>query len=281
MGSVVSMRWVLARLYEPDLAIVDCRFVPGDPEAGRRSYEESYIPGAIYMDLERDLSGPVGDHGGRHPLPDVAELAAKLGRAGIDRSMRVVAYDDQGGAMAARFWWLLRYMGHERVYVMDQGFSAWKRAGFPVAKAAPPIRVPKTYVPDVRPEMLADVEDVRRAADTGDSVLVDSREPARYRGDAEPIDRAAGHIPGAVNRFWKENLDEAGRWRGPDELAARFASLPKDKPVIVYCGWGVTACPNVLALLDAGYRDVKLYAGSWSDWISYPENPVTKGEEQA
>lgn len=279
MKSIVSMRWVLARMYETDLAIVDCRFQLNDPDAGRRSYAEAYIPGAIYMDLERDLSGPAGKHGGRHPLPDIDALAAKLGRAGIDRTMRVVAYDDQGGAMAARFWWLLRYMGHEQVYVMDEGFSAWKQAGFPVTDAAPPIRVPKPYVPDVRPELLADVEAVRDAVRTGGSVLVDSREPARYRGETEPIDRIAGHIPGAVNRFWKDNLDEAGRWRSPEELAARFAALPKDKPVIVYCGSGVTACPNVLALLEAGYQDVKLYAGSWSDWISYEENPAAKGEE--
>jgi thiosulfate/3-mercaptopyruvate sulfurtransferase len=233
----------------------------------------------VYMDLERDLSAPVGKHGGRHPLPDVGELAAKLGRAGIDRGTRVVAYDDQGGAMASRLWWLLRYMGHDAVYVMDQGYSAWKAAGYPVTDAQPAIRVPKRYEPEVQASMLADVDAVRAASRDGSSVLVDSRETRRYLGLEEPIDRVAGHIPGARNWFWKDNLDEQGRWRSAEQLEERFAALEKDAPIIVYCGSGVTACPNVLALEAAGYRNVKLYAGSWSDWISDSTNPVATGNE--
>ncbi len=279
MEHIVSMKWLLARLYEEELAIVDCRFLLSDADAGRRSYSEGYIPGAVYMDLERDQSAPVGEHGGRHPLPDVAELAAKLGRAGIDRNTRVVAYDDQGGAMASRLWWLLRYMGHDAVYVMDQGYSAWKAAGYPVTDAQPAIRVPKRYEPTVQEAMLADVDAVRAASSESSSVLVDSRETRRYLGLEEPIDKVAGHIPGAGNWFWKDNLDEQGRWRSAKQLEERFAALPKDAAIIVYCGSGVTACPNVLALEAAGYRNVKLYAGSWSDWISYSENPVATGEE--
>ena len=279
MEHIVSMKWLLARLYEQDLAIVDCRFLLSDAEAGQRSYREGYIPGAAYLDLERDLSAPVGEHGGRHPLPRLDELAAKLGKLGIDRATRVVAYDDQGGAMASRLWWLLRYMGHDAVYVMDQGFGAWKAAGYPVTDAAPAIRVPKQYEPAVREAMLADVEAVRAASREGGSMLVDSREPRRYLGLEEPIDPVAGHIPGARNWFWKDNLDEQGRWRSAEQLEERFAALPKDADIIVYCGSGVTACPNVLALEAAGYENVRLYAGSWSDWISYSENSVATGEE--
>ena len=277
MTSIVPMKWLLARLYEPDLAIADCRFQPQDPDAGRKAYEESYIPGAIYLDLEKDLSSPAAEHGSRHPLPDPDAFAAKLGKLGITRKTRVVAYDDQGGAMASRLWWLLRYLGHEQVYVMDQGFTAWREAGYPVTSARPPIRVPAVYEADVQRHLLADVDEVRQASRTGRALLIDSREPKRFTGAEEPIDHKAGHIPGASNWFWKDNLTADGRWKTAGELAERFASLPRDKELIVYCGSGVTACTNVLALNEAGFERVKLYAGSWSDWISYPENPVEKG----
>jgi thiosulfate/3-mercaptopyruvate sulfurtransferase len=279
MRNVVEMKWLLARLYEPDIVIVDCRFQLGQPVAGREAYEREYIPGAVYFDLEADLSAPVSAHGGRHPLPDMDALAAKLGKAGIDSSIRVVAYDDQGGAMASRFWWLLRYMGHEQVYVMNQGFTAWKNAGYPVTNAVPPIRVPKKFVPQLKPVMLASVEDVRKAIHERSEVLIDSREAPRYRGEVEPIDRVAGHIPTAKNRFWKDSLDAEGKWKREDEQAGRFTDLSKDEPLIVYCGSGVTACPNVLALEEAGFTNVRLYAGSWSDWITYEENPVATGDE--
>lgn len=279
MEAIVSMKWLLARLYEPDIVIVDCRFALGDPEAGQRAYREERIPGAYYMDLERDLSAPKGEHGGRHPLPDAASLAGVFGRAGIDGSVRVVAYDDQGGAMASRLWWLLQYLGHERVYVLDQGYSAWKAAGFPVVSAEPDVKVPRRFEPHIRPELLADMEEVRGKLGREDVVLIDSREAPRYLGRQEPIDPVAGHIPGAVNRFWKDALTPEGGWRPAERQQERFADIPEDREIIVYCGSGVTACPNVLALREAGYRNVKLYAGSWSDWISYEGNPIATGEE--
>lgn len=278
MKHVVSMKWLLARMYEPDLVIADCRFVLGQPDAGRLAYEESHIPGAVYLDLERDLSSLIGEHGGRHPLPDAAELAARLSRAGIGNGTRVVAYDDQGGAMASRLWWLLRYLGHEQVYVMDEGFSAWQREGFPVS-AEQKIIVPSSFVATVQHNMLVEVDDVREALGTDRFVLVDSRDPARYRGEVETMDKKAGHIPGARNKFWKGTQDEQGRFKEADALASHFADLPRDQEIVVYCGSGVTATPNVLALSEAGFEKVKLYAGSWSDWISYSENPVATGEE--
>ncbi|QJC54121.1 sulfurtransferase [Paenibacillus albicereus] len=334
---IVSMNWLLARMYEPDLVIADCRFALGKPESGREAYEAAHVPGAVYLDLEQDLSAPVGEHGGRHPLPQPAALEAALRRAGIGPHSRVVAYDDQGGAMASRLWWLLRWLGHDAVYVMDQGFAAWQAAGYPVTDATRVV-VPGAFQARVRPELLADVDDVRAASraaepaawsaaggsaaeavkprslplldrlsaeaslvdgldaafgsvdepDAADApasgkpapLLIDSREPRRYAGLEEPIDRAAGHIPGAVNRFWKGVLNDDGRWKSGDDLAAALDGIPQDRELIVYCGSGVTACPNVLALQAAGYGNVKLYAGSWSDWISYRENPIAAGDEE-
>ncbi|MFD1774989.1 sulfurtransferase [Paenibacillus rhizophilus] len=281
MDSVVSTRWLLARMYEPELVIVDCRFLLSDPEAGRSAYLKDHIPGAVYLHLEEQLSAPVGTHGGRHPLPDSGELAAVLGQAGISRGSVVVAYDDQGGAFASRLWWLLRYLGHDKVYAMDEGYSKWKSENFPVSDSQP-IRIPTSYEPEVHPEMVAGMEEVRKYSLKGGSaspLLIDSREPRRYAGLEEPIDAKAGHIPGAVNRFWKEVLDEQGRWKDANALKRHFADVDPGREVIVYCGSGVTACPNVLALHRAGFDKVRLYAGSWSDWISWEENPIATGEE--
>lgn len=279
MQNIVSMKWTLARMYEPDLVIADCRFWLGKPDAGKAAYDEDHIPGAVYLDLERDLSAPVGEHGGRHPLPEADALAASLSKAGIGNGTRVVAYDDQGGAMASRLWWLLKYMGHEEVYVMDEGYSAWKRKGYPVS-AEQKIIVPASFAARPRPEMVADVERVREIVSGGGALLVDSREAPRYRGEVEPIDRVAGHIPGAVNRFWSEGRREDGTWKSPEEQRERFADLPRDRDIVVYCGSGVTATPNVLALREAGFDRVKLYAGSWSDWICDPSNPIAVGDEE-
>ncbi|MBB6670325.1 sulfurtransferase [Cohnella nanjingensis] len=275
---VVSKKWLLARLYEPDLVIVDCRFQLGKPASGQEAYTESHIPRAVYVDLERDLSAPIGEHGGRHPLPDVETLAERLGRAGISRESRVVAYDDQGGAMASRLWWVLRYLGHEQAYVLEEGFSAWVRDGYPTT-AEQPVVIPTTFAASPRTVMLVGVERVREVVARGGAVLIDSRDPERYRGEVEPLDRKAGHIPGAINRVWSAGRREDGTWKSPEEQRARFAELPQDGEIIVYCGSGVTATPNVLALQEAGFTNVKLYGGSWSDWISYSENPIATGEE--
>lgn len=281
MDVIVQPRWLLARMYEPDLVIVDCRFQLGAPEAGRAAYDQDHIPGALYVDLEADLSGPIGEHGGRHPLPDPETFASFIGRLGIDHETRVVSYDDQGGAFAARFWWLMRYHGHEQTYLLDGGYSHWKTLGYPVSDAKPPIIVPKTFTPKLRAELLASRDEVLDRLDDPNTVLIDSREPRRYAGIEEPIDPVAGHIPGAVNSFWKLGLTEEGLWKSADEQRKRFEEmeLAPDKEIIVYCGSGVTACPNVLALEQAGYRKVKLYAGSWSDWVSYADAPVETGEE--
>ncbi|WP_025695121.1 sulfurtransferase, partial [Paenibacillus durus] len=168
MDSVVSTRWLLARLYEPELVIADCRFLLSDPEAGRSAYLKDHIPGAVYLHLEEQLSAPVGPHGGRHPLPEPALIAAVLGQAGISRDSIVVAYDDQGGAFASRLWWMLRYLGHDKVFVMDEGYSAWKAADFPVSDSKP-VRIPTAYEPEVHPEMLASAQEVAQYSQAGGS----------------------------------------------------------------------------------------------------------------
>ncbi|GIP50223.1 MULTISPECIES: sulfurtransferase [Paenibacillus] len=282
MEPIVSKRWLLARMYEPNLVIVDCRFELGRPEAGSAAYDAAHIPGAVYLDLEEDLSAPVTEHGGRHPLPAPDTLAACFARAGIGNATRVVAYDDQGGMNASRLWWLLRWLGHDDVYVMDEGFAAWQAGGYPVTAERRTV-VPAAFTPSLRPHMLAGVEDVRRALGDPGVLLVDSRAADRYAGLQEPLDVKAGHIPGAINRFWKQVQGDNGSWKSDGELreqlAPVIAAMDEGREAIVYCGSGVSACPNVLALHRLGYPQVKLYAGSWSDWISYPENPIATNEE--
>lgn len=278
MSNLVSLEEVHKQLGFNDAIIVDCRFVLGQPEAGKEAYLAGHIPGAVYMDLEKDLSGPHQDHGGRHPLPDLGRLTLKLGEAGIDNQASVYVYDDQGGAMASRLWWLLRFLGHPQVFLMEEGFARWKERGYPVSQEQPEPAA-RTFVPKVQSHLLVSMQEVKDKLGRPDVLLIDSREKPRYLGETEPIDPIAGHIPGAKNYFWKDSLDGQNRWKSGDELKERFGLLAENKETIVYCGSGVTACPNVLALTEAGFSNVKLYAGSWSDWISYPENPVATGDE--
>ncbi|MBY0011232.1 sulfurtransferase [Paenibacillus typhae] len=295
MEATVSKRWLLARLYDPEQTIVDCRFTLGKPQAGRESYEQEHIPGAVYFDLELDLSSPVTEHGGRHPLPDPQVLAARLSRLGISNDTRIVAYDDESGMNAARLWWLLRYLGHEQVFILEDSFSTWKAEKYPVTDHQP-IRVPSTFVANVQAQMLAGVDEVRVVSEKtvaamgdtadGDSpaslsalpILIDSRAGDRFQGQNETLDKKAGHIPGALNYFWKNTQNADGSYKSAEQLAEHFTGLDKDREIIVYCGSGVTACPNVLALEKAGYKKVRLYAGSWSDWISYEENAIAACE---
>lgn len=270
------MEWVREHLNDENVVIVDCRFHLQDPNKGYHEYKASHIKGAVYFDLERDLSGPVRKHGGRHPLPDTTQLAFKLGDVGIDHNKTVVAYDDENSSIsAARFWWLLKYMGHDKVYVMDEGFSSWVEKGYPTDDKKS-IKTPTQFIPHVREEMVIKQSEVREQIKNPDDgwVLIDARGEERYSGKVEPMDKKAGHIPGAENWFWKDNIAQGGKWKSAEELKERFAPLKDKKSITVYCGSGVTACTNILALYEAGLTNVKLYPGSWSDWISYSENPV-------
>ncbi|WP_168118723.1 sulfurtransferase [Paenibacillus sp. HB172176] len=280
MNSIVSLEWLKEHMHEPDIVIVDCRFVMGKGEAGREQYEAGHIPGAVYLDLEKDLSAPVEEHGGRHPLPDIFAMTVTLSRAGIGNESRVVAYDDQGGAMASRLWWLLKYLGHEQAFVLDEGYSAWTKAGYTVSSEQA-ANTPTKFLATVQHSMLVEMDEVKELLGDERVTLIDSREAPRYRGEVEPLDKVAGHIPGAINRFWKDGLAESGAWKEASQQAERFADLDRDGELIVYCGSGVTATPNVIALQEAGFSKVRLYAGSWSDWISYEGNPIAVGDEEA
>jgi thiosulfate/3-mercaptopyruvate sulfurtransferase len=274
--AIVSAEWLLAHLDDPGVAIADCRFSLMQPDAGRQQYQQSHIPGAVYFDLNADLSSPVQRHGGRHPLPDPAALAQTLAAAGITRGETwVIAYDDSRLGFAARFWWLLRYLGHDRVAVLNGGFSHWQAMEYPVemADTPRPRRNAGQFVPALRPEMVVDIETVRQRKDQAGVVLVDAREGDRYRGEREPIDPIAGHIPGAANYPWQDATDDQGKALSAEAQRQRWQNLPKSDEIddiIVYCGSGVTACVNLLSLELAGRgSQSRLYAGSWSDWCSY------------
>ncbi|ASS73753.1 sulfurtransferase [Tumebacillus algifaecis] len=278
-SNLVSMEWLLEHLNDPHVRLVDCRFVLGQPNAGVQAYQTEHLPRAVYFDLERDLSAQVAEHGGRHPLPNVEELAAKLGQRGLGDEHLIVAYDDQGGAMASRFWWLLKYIGHDRVVALNGTFSAWKQEGHPTTAEVVPVS-PTEFTAHSQSDLVVHMNEVRTKLGDGKTLLIDSREAVRYKGLQEPIDPVAGHIPGAVNHFWKDSLKADGTWKSADEQRERFQEVAPETEVIVYCGSGVTATPNILALQEAGYRNVKLYAGSWSDWCSHKENPIATSKEE-
>lgn len=264
---LISPQWLADHLHDPNLVIIDCRFSLASPELGQKQYQAGHIPGAFYLDLNRDLSSPVQKHGGRHPLPNPKELAQKLAAIGVKyQETLVVAYDDSRFAFASRLWWLLEYMGHEKVALLDGGFSQWEKK-YPVTSEVP---TPKSgfFEPQLQPQMLVDIETVKARKDLPEVVLVDSRESDRYLGKHEPIDPIAGHIPGAVNYPWQQVTDENSGAKVAEQ-SQRWEDVKNAEEVIVYCGSGVTACVNLWSLKMAGINTGKLYAGSWSDWCSY------------
>ena len=260
-----------------DVVVLDTSFDLADTGAGKRSHREGHLPGARYVHLDDDLSGPKTGRNGRHPLPSREAFAATAGRLGIGPATQVVAYDRQGGVYAARAWWMLRWLGHRAAAVLDGGLAAWQAAGGALESgavdgpAAPPYPLGEPLVRTIDAATLA-----RRL---GTAALIDARAPERYRGEVEPIDALAGHIPGAHNRFHKENLLADGRFKPPGELRAAFAALAGADPsrVVHQCGSGVTACHNLLAMETAGLEGSALYPGSWSEWSSDPARPIAKG----
>jgi thiosulfate/3-mercaptopyruvate sulfurtransferase len=266
-------------LADPDWAIFDCRFSLADPERGRRDYAQAHIPGALYAHLNEDLSGPIlPGVTGRHPLPAIDTLAATFSQWGIDAGVQVVAYDDSGGGMAARLWWLLRWLGHEAVAVLDGDWRKWQREGRPTRNGVA-IRTARQFVPHPRSDLLIPLDDVDHWRHLADHRLCDSRTADRFHGENETIDPVAGHIPGAISAPYPDNLNPDGTFRSDAELRARFTALLGDTPAehtAFYCGSGVTAAQNILAVKHAGLGDAKLYAGSWSEWITNPQRPIEK-----
>jgi thiosulfate/3-mercaptopyruvate sulfurtransferase len=275
---LISTAELSQRLSDADWLVADCRFELGKPRAGRDAWLAGHIPGAIHVDLERDLSAPVTPSSGRHPLPAVPDFAATLSSLGVGNGTRVVCYDAGSGAFAARLWWMLRWVGHDAVAVLDGGFAAWTAEGRQVAVDASQ-RAPARFVARPRPEMVMEARDVVRALARGEP-LVDVRGAERFAGQVEPIDAVAGHVPGAVNLPYTENLGADGRFRSPADLAAlwqgRAGARAATAPICM-CGSGVTACQGLLALAAAGIPGGRLYAGSWSEWIRDPSRPVARG----
>lgn len=268
-------------LDDPHWVIVDCRFSLDDTKRGRKEYLAAHIPRAVYAHLDEDLSAPViAGETSRHPLPSTDEMAERFGRMGIGDGTQVVAYDDAGGAIAARLWWMLQYLGHDAAAVLDGGWPAWIAENRPVHEGAER-NEPQTLTAKPREHLIVDAEDVERIRHDPAWRLLDARDAARYRGEVEPIDPVSGHIPGALSAPFKENLSDDGRFRSQEELRARFRGILGDTPsdrVATHCGSGVTAAHNILAMRHAGLGDAKLYAGSWSEWILSPTRPVAKGE---
>lgn len=278
--TLVSADDLAAQLGKRRWVIMDCRFNLADPESGRRAYGESHIPGAQYAHLDADLSGPRSERTGRHPLPDRASLATRMGSWGIGADTQVVAYDEGGGAFAARLWWLLRWLGHGAVAVLDGGWKTWTQQCLPTSHDTPLI-APQQFNPGNPLSRPVDAAFVAHTLRCDQYRLVDVRAPARFAGHHEPIDKVAGHIPGAINIPFDHNLTEQGTFRSPEQLRALY--LPHLAPtgpqdLLAMCGSGVTACHTLLALEHAGLSGARLYAGSWSDWITDPQRPVARSQ---
>jgi thiosulfate/3-mercaptopyruvate sulfurtransferase len=274
LSALVSTE-ALAR--HPEWRVFDCRNDLMKPELGEQLYRESHIPGAAFAHLERDLSARKTGKNGRHPLPDPNTFAAWLGAQGLKASDTVVCYDGGPGAMAARLWWMLRWVGHDSVAVLDGGFAKWVKENHPVSAELPQVSA-TTYAAKPRPELAVDVAYVARYL--GKATLLDARAPARWRGETEPIDPVAGRIPGSLNRFSSDNLTAEGVFKSAADLKAEFLSVLKNRPaneVVNSCGSGVAACHNLLAMEVAGLKGARLYAGSWSEWIADPARPRERG----
>lgn len=272
--TLISPENLAENIHKPNWVIVDCRFSLADTAVGYQNYQQAHIPGAIYAHLDDDLSSlPVTDHG-RHPLPTPQKLGQLFSRLGIDEMSQVVAYDDAGGMIAARLWWMLRYMRHQAVAVLDGGWQAWQAAGLST-KSGIEINQPAQFTGRPQPKWLVTVDEV-----ANQPLLIDSRGEARYRGEIEPIDPQPGHIPGAVNLPFENHLDANGRFHTIEQMKSQLtAVLGSTRPdrATFYCGSGVTACVNLLAMAHVGLGNGRLYVGSWSEWSRDPERPIAKG----
>lgn len=279
MSHLIDAQALRRRLsQEAPPVVIDCRFDLADPNLGHQQFTEGHIPGALYADLNQDLSGTVvPGETGRHPLPNPKALCVRFGALGISNSQPVVVYDGAHGAFAARLWWLLRWLGHDRVQVLNGGLAAWLSEGGPLSKSPPASKAGQFVQRDALTRTCQ-----MKEVSSQNGHLIDVRDEARFQGIHEPIDPVAGHIPGAINLPFQNNLHD-GRFKAPEHLRAEFtaAGIGLEDSVTCYCGSGVTAAHTLLALLEAGYTEPTLYAGSWSEWITDPRNPVARGDHDA
>ncbi len=279
--TIISTHELNEHLDDARWVIFDCRFSLLDTAAGERQYREGHIPGARYANLDNDLSGPITAASGRHPLPDPQELEYKLQQWGVNANSQIVAYDDADGAIAARLWFLLRWLGHRDVAVLDGGITQWQTQGCELSTVIP---VPHRgdFQSQCDDSCWVSTDELVRRLQLGDVMLFDARSEERYNGASEPLDSKAGHVPGAINRPYQESLDTAGRFRSQAELAQEWATQLQrtagSGAAIHMCGSGVTACHNILSMEMSGYQGSRLYVGSWSEWIRSDQRPVATGE---
>jgi len=273
---LVSTEELAKHLDDPGWIVVDARHELTDPKRGPAAYADGHVPGAYFVHTDHDLSGEKTGKNGRHPLPDIDTFAAKMNAMGLTPEKQVVVYDDLGGNFAVRLWWLLRWLGHDKVALLDGGFPKWAKEGRPVTKDAPPKR-PGTFVPRPHLGETVDIDFVDRFREDSSLKLIDARTAERYKGMNETIDPVAGHIPGAANRFWKNNLNPDGTFKSSEVLRHELLALlgaTKAEDAVHMCGSGVTACHNMFAMALAGLSPGRLYAGSWSEWCADPSRPI-------
>ncbi|HUS95073.1 MAG TPA: sulfurtransferase [Patescibacteria group bacterium] len=279
-STLISAQALSEQINNPDWVIIDCRFSLAEPDRGRRDYEEAHIPGAVYAHLNTDLSGPhIPGQTGRHPLPDIETFSASLSRWGVGPDIQVALYDDGGGAIAARLWWMLRFLGHSPVAVLNGGWQFWIAEKRPTRSGTETYQ-PRNFTPLPRVQMISVTQEVDQLRATPDGRVFDSRSADRFLGFNETIDPVAGHIPGAISAPYQENIGPDDLFLSKEQLHQRFLTLLDGVPpeqAVFYCGSGVTAAHNLLALAYAGLGDARLYVGSWSEWITDPERPIALG----
>ena len=279
-GTLIGAHELVQHVTKRDWRIFDCRHDLANPGFGPAAYARDHLPGAQFLHLDEDLSGPMTGSNGRHPLPDPAALAARLAQCGVGNDTQVIAYDDAGGMFAARLWWQLRWLGHHRVAVLDGGLHAWCEAAQPLTRETV-TPTPAVFTISLQP-LAVNADYVLRHLGAPDMILLDARSPDRFRGENETLDPVAGHIPGAINRFFRDNLKPGGGFKQASVLREEFGALLRghDAHCVVHqCGSGVTACHNVLAMESAGLSGSRLYAGSWSEWCADPARPVAIGSD--
>jgi thiosulfate/3-mercaptopyruvate sulfurtransferase len=276
-STLVSGEVLAAHLTDPQWRVFDCRHQLADATYGEQAYAQGHLPGAVFLHLDRDLSSPMNGRNGRHPLPEPQPLADRLGAAGVSSATQVVVYDDAGGMVAGRLWWLLRWLGHDRVALLDGGINQWIKEGRPLSAEVPK---PAPAVLAIEPrDWVVGADAVLANIDEQGFAVIDARAPDRFRGENETIDPVGGHIPGALNRFFRDNLDANGLFRPAAELRREYLALLAGRApeqAVMQCGSGVSACHNILAMEIAGLPGAKLYAGSWSEWCSDPARPVAR-----
>jgi thiosulfate/3-mercaptopyruvate sulfurtransferase len=279
--TLISTDVLAGHLVDSTWLIADCRYNLNDETWGRAQYEATHVPGAVFVDVAHHLAGPRTGTNGRHPLPAIEDMAATFGRLGIADDIQVVAYDQEAGAFASRLWWMLRYLGHDAVAVLDGGFAKWTREGRPV-RGGGETREPARFTPRPRKEMRVTVDETMAHLGDPSVLLIDARSPDRYAGKPDPLDTIYGHIPGARNRYYRHNVTEAGTMRSGRELRTDFEKVlagTQASQVVMYCGSGITACHNLLAMEHAGLHGARLFAGSWSEWESDSGRPVERSSK--